>query len=84
MARLRNHAKACNALFQHYAIERFLYRVSSTHAHGVVLKGALLLKTINVPSARPTMDIDMLRQERADRASLAALVRDTPLIPPAH
>lgn len=85
LARLRNHAKARNAPFQqilqHYTIERFLYRVSkSTHAHGVVLKGALLLKTINIPSARPTMDIDMLRQGRADQASLVALVRDCALL----
>jgi predicted nucleotidyltransferase component of viral defense system len=85
LARLRNHAKASNAPFQqvlqHYAIERFLYRVSkSTHAHGVVLKGALLLKTIDVPSARPTMDIDMLRQGRADQASLVTLVRDCALL----
>ncbi|MBB4730472.1 nucleotidyl transferase AbiEii/AbiGii toxin family protein [Xanthomonas arboricola] len=81
LARLRSHAKANAAPFQqvlqHYAIERFLYRLSlSPHARSVVLKGALLLKTIDIPSARPTMDIDMLRQGRADTESLLALVRD--------
>src|SRR5690606_15121420 len=64
-------------VLQQYAIERFLYRVSkSKHAQGVVLKGALLLKTIGIPRARPTMDIDMLRKGKADQASLIALVKD--------
>lgn len=81
LARLREKAKSSAAPFQQvlqqYAIERFLYRVSkSKHAQGVVLKGALLLKTINVPRARPTMDIDMLRRGKADQASLIALVED--------
>src|SRR5580658_6678227 len=81
LARLRNQAKSSGAPFQQvlqqYAIERFLYRVSkSKHAQGVVLKGALLLKTIGIPTARPTLDIDMLRKGRADQASLVALVKD--------
>lgn len=81
LARLRENAKSTGAPFQQvlqqYAIERFLYRVSkSKHAHGVVLKGALLLKTIGIPRARPTMDIDMLRKGKADQASLIALVKD--------
>jgi predicted nucleotidyltransferase component of viral defense system len=81
LARLRNHAKSTNAPFQQvlqqYAIERFLYRISkSKHAESVVLKGALLLKTIGIPTARPTMDIDMLRRGKADQATLIALVRD--------
>jgi predicted nucleotidyltransferase component of viral defense system len=81
LARLRNSSKSSGAPFQQvlqqYAIERFLYRVSkSKHAQGVVLKGALLLKTIGIPRARPTMDIDMLRKGRADQASLIALVKD--------
>jgi hypothetical protein len=74
LARLRNSSKASGASFQQvlqqYAIERFLYRVSkSRHAQSVILKGALLLKTIDVPSSRPTMDIDMLRKGRADQGS---------------
>lgn len=81
LARLRNHSKSSGAPFQQvlqqYAIERFLYRVSkSKHAQTVVLKGALLLKTIGIPNARPTMDIDMLRKGKADQASLTALVKD--------
>ena len=81
LARLRNTAKSSGAPFQQilqqYAMERFLHRVSrSPHAQTVILKGALLLKTIGLPRARPTMDIDMLRKGKADQASLIALVHD--------
>jgi predicted nucleotidyltransferase component of viral defense system len=81
LGRLRKTAKESGATFQQilqqYAIERFLYRISkSKHAQSVILKGALLLKTIGVPSARPTLDIDMLRKGKADQASLIALVKD--------
>jgi predicted nucleotidyltransferase component of viral defense system len=81
LARLRNISKSSGAPFQQvlqqYAIERFLYRISkSTHAQSVVLKGALLLKTIGIQGARPTMDIDLLRKGKADQASLVTLVKD--------
>jgi predicted nucleotidyltransferase component of viral defense system len=81
LARLRNTSKSNGVPFQQvlqqYAMERFLYRVSkSRHAQSVILKGALLLKTIGIPNARPTMDIDMLRKGKADQASLVALIRD--------
>lgn len=81
LARLRNSSKSSGVPFQQvlqqYAMERFLYRVSkSQHAQSVILKGALLLKTIGIPNARPTMDIDMLRKGKADQASLVALVKD--------
>lgn len=81
LARLRNHSKSSGAPFQQvlqlYAIERFLYRISkSGHAQSVILKGALLLKTIGIPTARPTVDIDMLRKGKADQASLVALIKD--------
>lgn len=81
LAKLRNASKSSGALFQQvlqqYAMERFLYRISkSKHAQTVVLKGALLLKTIGIPNARPTMDIDMLRTGKADQASLLSLVKD--------
>ena len=57
LARLRNTAKSNGAPFQQvlqqYAIERFLYRISkSRHAKSAILKGALLLKTIGIPTAR--------------------------------
>jgi hypothetical protein len=81
LARLRNTSKWNGVPFQQvlqqYAMERFLYRVSkSRYAQSVILKGALLLKTIGIPNARPTMDIDMLRKGKADEASLVALIKD--------
>jgi predicted nucleotidyltransferase component of viral defense system len=81
LAKLRNTSKSSGTLFQQvlqqYAMERFLYRISkSKHAQSVVLKGALLLKTIGIPNARPTMDIDMLRTGKADQVTLLALVKD--------
>ena len=81
LAKLRNSSKSSGTPFQQvlqqYAMERFLYRISkSEHAETVILKGALLLKTIGIPNARPTMDIDMLRKGKADQASLMALVKD--------
>jgi hypothetical protein len=81
LAKLRNNSESSGAPFQQvlqlYAMERFLYRISkSQHAQSVVLKGALLLKTIGIPSARPTVDIDMLRKGNADHASLVALIKD--------
>jgi predicted nucleotidyltransferase component of viral defense system len=86
LARLRNTAKSNGAPFQQvlqqYAIERFLYRISkSRHAKSVILKGALLLKTIGIPTARPTLDIDMLRTGIADQATLIALIKDCATLP---
>lgn len=50
-----------NDLLQHYALERWLYRLSrSAYADRFVLKGALLLMAWNTPSTRPTRDIDLL------------------------
>lgn len=49
-----------NELLQHYAIERFLYRLGrSSHAEELLLKGALLLRVWKLPVARPTMDVDV-------------------------
>ncbi|MGH8249297.1 MAG: nucleotidyl transferase AbiEii/AbiGii toxin family protein [Steroidobacteraceae bacterium] len=81
LARLRNTSMSSGAPFQQvlqlYTIERFLYHISkSRHAQSVILKGALLLQTIGIPRARPTVDIDMLRKGKADQASLVALVKD--------
>ena len=39
-------------------------------------KARCSLKTISIPNAHPTMDIDMLRTGKADQASLLALVKD--------
>jgi hypothetical protein len=57
----KDSARPFNELFQYYAIERFLYRLSrSSHAGKFILKGALMLLVWEVRASRSTMDIDML------------------------
>ena len=63
--RLLNIARAegrpFNELLQYFALERFLYRLGrSPHRHQYVLKGALMLAAWDLPSPRPTRDIDLL------------------------
>jgi len=63
--RLLNHARAIgrpfNEVLQRFALERFLYRLGrSTYASRFVLKGALMRTAWQIPSARPTRDIDLL------------------------
>lgn len=64
-ARLQNHARATKRpfqeLLQYYAMERFLYRLSTTpHRARFVLKGALMLHVWDAPLARATKDLDFL------------------------
>ncbi len=64
-ARLQNHARATKRpfqeLLQYYAMERLLYRLSTTpHRSRLVLKGALMLHVWDAPLARATKDIDLL------------------------
>ena len=66
-----------NELFQYYAIERFLYRLSrSSYAEKFILKGALMLLVWKVPVFRSTMDIDMLGKVKNDTDAVIAMVRD--------
>src|SRR5688500_4519044 len=70
-----------NELLQHFAIQRFLFRFSrSPHAQKFVLKGAQMLQAWESPSARPTMDIDMLGQTFKTTEDLENIVRDCALI----
>ncbi len=78
--RLLNKARASNRpfneLLQHYAMERFLYRLSeSEYGDRFVLKGALLLRVWEAPFVRPTMDIDMLGRTNNAPEALVAIVR---------
>jgi len=66
-----------NELLQHYAIERFLYRLGqSKHAEKLLLKGALLLRVWQIPMARPTMDIDVLGRTAGTPEALVAILRE--------
>jgi hypothetical protein len=66
-----------NELLQHYAIERFLYRLArSSHADKFILKGALMLAVWKAPVTRPTMDIDLLGKTENDIGKIASLTRE--------
>lgn len=66
-----------NELLQHYAMERFLYRLSkSEHADRFVLKGALLLRIWDAPTVRPTKDIDLLGRTSNAPEALEAIIRE--------
>ena len=67
-----------NEILQHFAIERFIYRLSkSPHADRFVLKGALMFSAWTGSMSRPTMDIDLLGRTENNLERIAAVVRDT-------
>jgi hypothetical protein len=66
-----------NELFQYYAIERFLYRLSrSAHAGKFILKGALMLLIWKAQVSRSTMDIDMLGNIKNNPETIIDMVRE--------
>jgi len=57
----RESSRPFNELLQHYAIERFIYRISkSAFRERFILKGALMFAAWNMQMSRPTKDIDLL------------------------
>jgi len=77
LAKARGSSRPFNELLQHFAIERFLYRLSNSPQAGkFVLKGALMLSTWSGSRSRPTMDIDLLGRIENDPAALAAAMKD--------
>ena len=84
-ARLKNKAREqgrpFNDILQFYIIERFLYRLAqSAYAERFVLKGALVLIALDVPSLRPTRDIDLLGQTKNDLQHIADIFRQICLL----
>jgi len=80
-ARLQNHAHASKRpfqeLLQYYAMERFLYRLSTTtHRARFVLKGALMLYVWDAPLARATKDLDLLGRLDNSLENLDRVVRE--------
>lgn len=66
-----------NELLQHYAMERFLYRLAqSAHVDRFVLKGALMMLVWQVPVSRPTMDIDLLGFVDNDVDTIVGVIRE--------
>ncbi|MHB8534875.1 MAG: nucleotidyl transferase AbiEii/AbiGii toxin family protein [Sulfuricaulis sp.] len=77
LTRAQKEGRPFNELLQHYAIERFLYRLGqSKHAEKLLLKGALLLRVWQIPMARPTMDIDVLSRTTGTPEVLVAILRE--------
>lgn len=73
----RKSSRTFNELFQHFAIERFLYRLSRTpHADKFFLKGALMLRVWGGSQVRPTMDIDLLGRMENSLESMESVMRD--------
>ena len=86
-AALQYRAKELNIalpkLLQHYAMERFLYRLSlSPVADRFYLKGGMLLMGVGAGSARTTMDIDLLgrisNSPQSIQKAIASIVRTKP------
>jgi hypothetical protein len=66
-----------NEILQHFAIERFIYRLSkSPHADRFVLKEALMFSALTGLMSRPTMDIDLLGKIENNLELIAAVVKD--------
>lgn len=79
--RLLNKAKDSNRLFnellQHFALERFIYRLTkSPHGDRFILKGALMFSAWSGPTSRPTMDIDFLGRIDNDLEVIVAAMKD--------
>ncbi len=69
-------------LLTRYALERLLYRLSTTaHRERFVLKGAMLMTTWFVSPFRPTQDVDFLGFGDPDPEAMLAVFRDICSIP---
>ena len=73
----RESSRPFNEILQHFAIERFIYRLSkSPHADRFVLKGALMFSAWTGSMSRPTMDIDLLGKIENSIDLVAAVFKD--------
>jgi predicted nucleotidyltransferase component of viral defense system len=79
--RLLNHSRdegiSFNEVLEHYAIDRFLYRLSqSPYADRFILKGGLMFKVWSDLHERPTKDVDLLGKMSNDLNSVLSVLRD--------
>jgi Nucleotidyl transferase AbiEii toxin, Type IV TA system len=73
----RSENRPLNELLQYYAIERFLYRLgNSVYRTQFILKGGQMLKVWNAPTARPTIDIDLLGKVNNSIENLEKIVSE--------
>jgi len=76
LSKAKETGRRFNDLLQHFAMERFLYRLSkSEHADRFVLKGALMLTVWRIPQSRPTLDIDLLGRGSNNPDEMVAVTR---------
>ena len=75
-ARAKETGCSYKQLLTHYAVERFLYRLScSPHAGSFFLKGGMLLMGMGTAPARTTMDIDLLGRVDNSPENIARVFR---------
>ena len=73
----REREEAHGLTLNHFAVERFLYRISiSSYRDRFVLKGARLFAVWTGRVYRPTRDIDFLGYEESDPERLTAILRE--------
>lgn len=73
----RESSRPFNEFLQHFAIERFIYRLSkSPYADRFVLKGALMFSAWTGSMSRPTMDIDLLGNIESSIDLIVAVFKD--------
>jgi hypothetical protein len=73
----REHNEDFMLTLTHFAIERFLYRLShSKHADRFVLKGAMLFAAWTEQPYRPTRDVDFLGSGDESPETLAVVIRE--------
>jgi len=73
----RESSRPFNELLQHFAIERFIYRLSkSPHADRFILKGALMFSAWIGSMSRPTMDIDLLGKIENSLELIRTVIKD--------
>ena len=73
----RESSRPFNELLQHFAIERFIYRLSKDrYADRFILKGALMFSTWSGAATRPTMDIDLSARIDNSLEAVVATIRD--------
>jgi catechol 2,3-dioxygenase-like lactoylglutathione lyase family enzyme len=75
--RARRTDRPFQEILQYHAMERFLYRLCrSPYAERFVLKGALMLRVWDAPTARPTKDVDLLGRMANSLDNLSNIVRE--------
>lgn len=77
----KNENRRVDELFQYFAMERFLYRLSkSKYAKQFILKGALMFIVWNAPYSRSTRDIDFLGYIKNDIETFTTIVKEICLL----